>query len=178
MNYYWDYHVSASKKSAWYMKWSVSANDFSACGGKEWNVSQRQSLAWLYAAQDKPMPVHWLWWEHTLTRWNSSFASQLSLVALAGRRMLLFQDETLSHCVVRHLAAVHEAHLLGGFLGMEWEIFLSEGFGLDSMNPPLLLDMRADSWCLGAGVWQKYLKILLPGPAMALLTAFSNFFFF
>lgn len=46
------------------------------------------------------------------------------------------------------------------------------------MNPPFLLDMRAESWCLGAGVWGKYLKILMPGPAMALLIiAFYNFFF-
>jgi len=55
----------------------------------------------------------------------------------------------------------------------------SEGFGVASMNPPFLVGMWAESWCLGAGAWGKYLKILLPGPAMALvIAAFSNFFFF
>lgn len=46
------------------------------------------------------------------------------------------------------------------------------------MNPALLLDMWAKSWRLRAGVWGKYLKILMSGPAMAfLIDAFSIFFF-
>lgn len=54
----------------------------------------------------------------------------------------------------------------------------SEGFRVDDMNPPLLLDTRVESWCLGAGVWGKYLKILVTGLAMALLIAAFSIFFF
>lgn len=157
------------------------------------------------------MSIHWLWWEHSLTRLNSAFVNTPSAVQTTFIKWIrisqLCIDKFLKHLQVSfllcllgeslrslfkrnhlaiscdvivwfwHLAAVHEAHLLVGFFGDGVGNISSKGFGVDHVNPPLLLDMRAESWCLGAGVWGKYLKILVPGPAMALLiTAFSKCF--
>lgn len=49
VNCSWDCLISAFKKGARYMKWSMSANGCSVHGGKQCTISQRQSSAWLYS---------------------------------------------------------------------------------------------------------------------------------
>lgn len=104
-------------------------------------------------------------------------------MSLRGVLMILFQEEPFSHllwshCVVLAPCSSAWSSLVRRLFGEGVENISSEGFRINNVNPPLLLDIRAESWCLGAGVCGKYLKVLVPGWAMALLNAaFSKFFF-
>lgn len=61
----------------------------------------------LYIAQGKPMSVHWLWWEQSLTRLNSAFVNTLSAVQSTFIKSIrishLFIDEVLKHLQVSFL---------------------------------------------------------------------------
>lgn len=145
------------------------------------------------------MSIHWLWWEHSLTRLNSAFVNTPSAVQTTFIKSIrisqLCIDRFLKHlqvsCLLRllgeslrshfkrnhlaiscdvivwfwHLAAVHEAHLLGGFLGTEWEISLVRALELTTWTT---LAVRyagrilvPGSWGLGkisenSGTWPSY----------------------
>ena len=61
----------------------------------------------LYIAQGKPMSIHWLWWEHSLTRLNSAFVNTPSAVQTTFIKSIkisqLCIDKFLKHLQVSFL---------------------------------------------------------------------------